>query len=176
MQPVSSHIVRAIAFLMVFCTGQSRAVEHEHEHAHTTHSVGIMGVYAAGFHEGEVFHHGGAGLFYKILAVPEWLLVEVAAKTVFSEHATHVPLELSLRKPFHVGEHLHLAPGIGPLLVLDIHEGETEAVFGIGGGVGISWWFASWWGLKMELGYELHFREELTHELVVAAGWVIGWS
>jgi hypothetical protein len=166
-------VALAAALALGLFTARSRA--DEHEHAHKTHAVGIMGVYAAGFHDGEVVHHGGVGLFYKILAVPDWLLVEVAAKSVFGEHGTHIPLELSFRKPFHIGERLHLAPGIGPLLILAFHEGETETVFGIGGGLGVSYWLTSWGGIKMELGYELHFEEELSHELVVAAGLVFGW-
>jgi hypothetical protein len=162
-----------VAFLVMTLSGPAHA--DEHEHGHKTHAAGIMGVYAAGFHDEEVVHHGGVGLFYKILAIPEWLLVEVAAKTVFGEHGTHVPLELSFRKPFHIGEHLHLAPGIGPLLIFAFHEGETETVFGIGGGLGVSYWLTSWGGVKMEIGYELHLGEELSHELVVAAGLVFGW-
>jgi hypothetical protein len=176
--PMNTPIRRAALaafFALVFCAGPARADEHEHEHAHKTHAMGLMGVYAAGIHDGEAVHHGGAGLFYKILAIPEWLLVEIAAKAMFSEHGTHIPFELSLRKPFHIGEHIHLAPGIGPLLILAFHDGKTETVFGIGGGVGISYWFTSWSGVKMELGYELHFEEELSHELVVAAGAVFGW-
>jgi hypothetical protein len=177
-RPTSSQIrPAALAAILsaTLCAAPSRAEEHGHEHAHKTHAVGVMGVYAAGFHHDDVIHHGGVGLFYKILAVPDWLLVEVAAKSVFSEHGTHVPLELSVRKPFHIGEHLHLAPGIGPLFILTFHDEEVETAFGIGGGLGVSYWLTSWGGVKMELGYELHFGEELSHELVTAAGVVFGW-
>jgi hypothetical protein len=136
-----------------------------------------MGVYATAFHHEHVVHHGGFGLFYKILVVPDWLLIEFAAKTVFSDHGTAVPLELSFRIPFHVGGCLHLAPGIGPLLIVAMHEDEEdpEAIFGLGSGIGISYWFTSWAGVKMELGYELHFHDKLSHELVAATGVVFGW-
>jgi len=142
---------------------------------HKNHAIGIVGVYAAGLHHGEAVHHGGAGAFYKTLVVPEWLLVEVAAKVMLSEHATHLPFELMLRKPIHVTDNLHLSPGIGPVFIFNFHNGDTEFVFGLGGGVGIAYWLADWAGLKLELGYELHFEEELSHELIVAAGPVFGW-
>ena len=166
-------IALAAAVALVGAASPSRS--HCPKCEHKNHAIGIVGVYAAGFHHGETVHHGGVGAFYKTLVIPEWLLVEVAAKVMLSEHATHFPFELMLRKPIHVTDNLHLSPGIGPVFALNFHDDDTEFVFGIGGGVGIAYWLADWAGLKLELGYELHFEEELAHELVVAAGPVFGW-
>lgn len=170
----------ACFFVIVLTAQSAMAEEHSHHEAlqcsHKPNAIGAVGVYSAEVHEQATHHLVGGGLFYKRLVVPNWLLIEGAVKVMKGEHGWHVPLEIALRKPLHLGKHVHMAPGIGVSYGMHIHDGKMEdAVWGLGVSLGTSYWIRDWYGLKMELGYGLLFAEKLGQEFVVAAGPVFGW-
>ncbi len=146
----------------------------ETRHGHADFIIGVKGVYTSALAEGEHIPHGGFGVSVAKVIISEWLAIEAGIKLMFSSHATHLPIEIALRKPFDFGPY-HLSLGIGPVFEPGFHDDETHIALGGGFGIEGAYWYRPWGGFMVGAGYELKYSEGIIHEWVTMAGPLFGW-
>lgn len=155
-------------------TVDEEAATHMSPHTEeTSWLLGLKGVQLTAIpSEGETLIGGGLGLFAERTAIPGWLEIELSASFVRieSENEWIVPIDVLLKKPFHVGSGVcpYLAIGSTVSLVTD-GEGLTVGVGGVVV-VGTYIWLSDSWGIDVEVDYALLYEEGVQHEVTVAAG------
>jgi len=115
----------------------------------------------------------GPGLDVELTIWPEaGLELELAAAFLLSEELHAVPMELLLKKAFHVDPRTDLFVAAGGVLsYVNREEGESVllkgAIFTVGGYL----WHSTQFGLVVELAYALYFLEaRIEHDVEGAVG------
>lgn len=98
----------------------------------------------------------GVSIFYERELVPRWLEVELNVGLIDGAAGLQVPIDLLLKKPFHLGRRLTPYIGIGPSIEL-FPRGDRSPLPGVTGGVGLYLWLSRDFGLDLELDYTAHF-------------------
>ncbi len=109
-------------------------------------------------------------MFAEGTVIEGWLEIELSASVVRigSEDKWVIPVDLLLKKPFHIGD---VTPyvAIGPTIAFVRGE---ENIVGVGAAavVGVYVWLSDSWGIDIELDYALVDEDGAQHELTFAAG------
>ena len=145
-----------------------------HSSPHTEESnwlLGVKGVQLNAFSdEGASTSGGGVGVFIERTVMPGWFELELSPSVVWVEGGTVVPIDLLLKKPFHLDESFCPYFALGPTLSLAFKEEATEVGVGAAFVVGAYIWFGEAIGLDVEVDYALLDENGFVQELTFAAG------
>lgn len=118
--------------------------------------------------------HVGGGGFVEYAVDHEWLEVELSVQA-FGEHGdVLLPVEMVLKKPFHLTDAVHPFVGAGPMVAV-LFAGENAAHFGglVTGGTYV--WFSDHLGLLAAGTYGVVSDRALVHEVGGSLGLVAGF-
>lgn len=161
--------------------------ESVHRSPHLEHTEWIVGAKAIQFNvwetekeeatdeepalEKDVSLHGvGGGLFVERSVFRHLMEVELSVSAIALEGNAVVPIDLLLKKPFHLGPHFNPYVAFGPAVSIDIVDGDADANGGIAFATGAYYWFDDHFGLDLDFDYTLVFKGDLGHELQIALG------
>ncbi len=161
--------------------GDEHHGEHADGHSHSEHSdghrffLGAKASYMTQFAHGHVNHLAGGGVFFEVLAIPNWLEIELFGRVMGGGDLMMFPIDLVLKKPFHINETVHPFIGIGATVVPTIIDDKTEVFFGGLVAVGSYFWLTQTVGIVAELNYNLVYEHGIANEVGVNAGIVLGF-
>ena len=121
----------------------------------------------------EGFHPGGTFAF-EVTPIENWLELEVGVTAIRADSSTEIPVDLLFKKPWRFSKQFEFMIGVGPEL---IHAtGADHATYwGLSSVLDFMFWPRKNVGWYLEPGYELTFRDGMTHHgLAIAAGLLIG--
>lgn len=174
-----------------FAEEEKAEAESEENEKISRFHVGVHGSVRGSFSggESEAFYGGGAFLTY--VAIHKWLEIELVVDLIAGSHeiedsgvklqasTVRLPIDLLLKKPFHISKHFHPFVGIGPTLVYE-HEtfsgGAPSAQRWSGGGTavaGVDIWISRHAGLVLEAAYSLLAANGIEHEVGGSLGALI---
>lgn len=154
--------------------------EHDGEHGDLEHggevkehTENLLGVKALALlligppaeeHEGEsegreVSPRFGGSVFYERELVQNWLEFEIQIGLVGGGGMFIMPIDVLLKKPFHVNHRVTPYIGGGPALEALFVNGEQEVVGGLTAAAGVYVWFSKYAGIDVEVDYTLVFSE-----------------
>lgn len=159
--------------------------ESIHRSPHLEHTEWILGAKVVQFNvwetekeeaEGEepakkrnIARHGiGGGIFLERSVLRHLFEIELSVSAIALGGDISVPIDLLLKKPFHLGA-LNTYLGVGPALSIDITD-DTEAFGGIAFATGFYYWFHDHLGVDLDFDYTLVFKDDLAHEFQIALG------
>ena len=117
--------------------------------------------------------HFGASLFYERELVTGWLELEFNVALVSAPGGLAIPIDVLLKKPFHVNRHVTPYIGLGPAFEIEVLE-EPEFFGGVTAATGLYVWFSRTVGIDVELDYTARFgREGVAHGMGGGMGPVI---
>lgn len=180
-------IRRGLLILSVFLLPTVSHGESVHRSPHLEHTEWILGAKVVQFNvwetekeeaEGEegakkkdvTLHGVGGGLFVERSLFRHLLEIELSVSAIALEGDASVPIDLLLKKPFHLGPHFNTYLGTGPALSIDIKDDETKAYGGIAFATGTYYWFDDHLGVDLDIDYTLVFKDDLAHELQISLG------
>ena len=141
---------------------------HGGHHGHRPHHryfLGVLGTGLAVLADEGTSSHFGVGAFFEIEAIAGWLEFELSLRVLSAQTGVELPIELLIKKPFHVNHWFHPFLGIGPALVPAFLD-EGNSVHGGGAAaVGAHFWITSDVALMAEFNYNLIYDNGLVHEL-----------
>ena len=118
----------------------------------------------------------GAGAFFEVVAVPDWLELELSAHYLRTMTAVdEVPVDVLIKKPFHPLRWLNPYVGVGPTVVAELGPEEPEVLAGLVAVAGSYFWLTSDFGLSAELDYNVVKGDELVQEIAGLSGMVVGF-
>ncbi len=143
-------------------------------HYHNLFGVRGIGVLAFDLGEGgDALPEGGFGLAYERTLVPSWLELEVSTNALFAEHGVVLPLDIVLKKPFHVSHRFDPFVGLGAVIAFGVGEERFVAPGAIASG-GMYVWASTQWGWSFELDFAaVKEPEDWLLELEFASGPVV---
>ena len=169
-------------------------------HAESTHhnsiEFGLGATALAAFEDkGTESHSGshfGVGLSVTVPVIPNWLEVELMGRMINIERGLAYPIDLMLRKPFVISEHVHLYVALGPSMVVysrrkESAESGAEPVvaesgresgvyFGVASAVGVDLWLTPRYGVFIEPNFNMYWHEGATiKEVGGVAGAMVGF-
>lgn len=115
----------------------------------------------------------GPGADFELSLVHDWgLELEVAAAALLGDQLTSLPVELLLKKAFHVDRRTDLFVAGGAVANFVVRDGhDDEVVLGGIGVVGAYLWHTERFGLLVEMSYAPCFVDgEVEHDLEGAVG------
>ncbi len=157
--------------------GEHPAGSHEHEHEEH-HKVEFSAAGVALFALGERTEAlPGFGVSVVIPIIPHQLEVEGVFHALFPEGAIEFPIDLLVRKPFHVAPWFEPYVGLGGTVVPFKGEEESGVRFGVATAAGADFWVHRNVGFFAEFNYNLLFppEEGLRHEVGGVAGVLFGF-
>lgn len=119
--------------------------------------------------EREVLRRAGVSLSYERSLIPGWLELEATVLFAPGEGGLTLPVDLLLKKPFELSEHVGLFVGLG-LATEWFEAGERESAYGLGTQAGGQYWLTPQYGIVLEGEYNLLLQPETVHEVVLATG------
>ncbi len=153
---------------------------------HTRNLVGakalmVTSLATTGAAAGDEHGHGAGGptttsgvsVFYERELVPKWLEIEVNVGLIDGAAGLQLPIDLLLKKPFHLHRRVTPYISIGPAIEL-FPRGDRPPLPGITGGVGAYLWLSRDFGLDIELDYTAHVLSPgLEHVITLGLGPVL---
>ena len=137
----------------------------------------IVGVGAASEVElGDGSLHAGANVMVEWDTIENWLELEVGASVLSAAGGVEVPIDLLIKKPFHLTRWAELMIGIGPEVVA-VSTPTSKATY-FGGEVALDFMFWPWGkrvGLWLEPEYDLVLHDGASSGLGSTAGLLLGW-
>lgn len=112
----------------------------------------------------------GGGVFVERSLLRHFFEIELSVSAIAVEGDVTIPMDLLLKKPFHLGPYVNLYLAIGPALSIDIKDDETDTSGGIAFATGTYYWFDDHLGVDLDLDYTLVFKDDLAHELAISIG------
>ena len=171
--------------------GEAAKTEHEEGPVHRLH-LGIHGGARGSFEgkESEAFY--GGGLFVTVIAIHEWLEIELVVDGVYGTHDVEdagvvhrgqtfrLPIDLLLKKPFHISQTFHPFVGLGPTFIYERETSSgipatTRGIFGGTVAVGTDIWLGERVALVAEVAYSLLASHSLEHEIGGSLGVLIAF-
>lgn len=128
--------------------------------------VKLVGIGSVPFGEpDEIEPQYGVGLLYERTLVEMHLQAEVSAHLVSTPLGPHVPIDLVLKKPFHVSHRFEPYLGLGAVVTLALGR-ERFVAPGAIGSAGLFFWLRENFGLMVEGDYAIvrepaHWRQEI---------------
>lgn len=120
----------------------------------------------------EVSPQYGFGFLYERTFVPGWLELEVSANALFlhAEEAAHLPLDVLLKKPFHLSHVFDPYVGLGGAVVFGVGE-ESFVAPGAIASLGSYAWLQERVGVLLEVDYAAVYEPHgWNHELEFSTG------
>lgn len=161
-------------------TAETRVDEHRPASAsHPPHHlIGVKGVQVDEFHHGRTEGGIGFGAFFEETVVEGWLDLETSVVVEWIDGRICAPLEVVVKKPFHIDDYLTPFVGLGPSVTVfesyvdheDGHYQSTIARVGLTFVMGSYVWPSDHWGFDVEVDYNLMLTHGVRHELTVALG------
>ena len=154
--------------------------EHGHGH-HNEYFVGLNGVALAAFSSEATEAKFGGGGFIEFGVIPNWLEIEIGVHALHAPGAIELPIDVLLKKPFHVNPWFHPYVGFGPTVVPEFLKDEKTGVksTAFDGGIafvaGSYFWLHPHVGLSLEIDDNLLLGHGIKNELGGSAGVVFGW-
>lgn len=142
-------------------------------HAHNL--IGVRGIGVAAFElgQGDASPEGGIGVAYERTIIPRWLELEVSANALLQPDGAVLPLDVVLKKPFHVSHRFDPFVGLGAIVAFGVGEERFVAPGAIASG-GMYVWGGRRWGWSFELDFAaVKEPEAWLLELEFASGPVI---
>lgn len=109
------------------------------------------------------------------LDVAELFEVALGASALLGEQSTIFPIDLLLKKTFHLGQRVGFFAGLGPTLAIVTHP-EDDPDVALGGTInaGFVLWHSRDFGVLVEATYQLIFEAEVVHDIEGAVG--VAWG
>jgi hypothetical protein len=148
---------------------------HGGHHPHHEISFGASLVGLGARHGGEWEGHFGVGGFLEFTPIPRWLEIEIGLRVLSGKEGVELPLDLTLKKPFHLNEWIHPFVGLGPTVLFTPAEDASPAHIGLNTMVGSDFWLSHHVGVSFELNYNLISNEGAVHEAGGGAGVIFGY-
>jgi len=161
------------AGLLIFDTPQHASANRVHRSPHleeTKQLVGVKGIFASGFKDGESELGGGLGLFYERTLIEGWLELEINPSVLWVEAEPVFALDVLAKKSFFAHESANPYVGFGPAVVVAFGEEETKARFGLSTAVGSYFWPWKRFGFDFDVVYTALLTGGVIHELTVQFG------
>ena len=115
----------------------------------------VIGIASIPFGEPQnVEPQAGIGLLYERTLVPMQLQSEFSAHVVSTPLGLHVPIDLLLKKPFHVSHRFEPFLGLGGVVTFALGR-ERFAAAGAIGSAGLFFWLRESFGLLLEADYAI---------------------
>lgn len=132
--------------------------------------VGLKFIGLAGFAEGDVDYSLGFGVLIEHTLIERWLEIELSSNIFVGPEGPVLPVDVFLKKPFHLGRVVDPFIGLGPVFALVWSDNPYVAPgFGLTGGS--NFWFRERLGFLVELDYVVSIeREYAVQELEVSFG------
>ena len=123
----------------------------------------------AGAEESEVLRRVGVSIGVERVLIPGWLDAEMSVLFAPGPNGLTLPIDLVLKKPFELGQHLEACIGAG-LATEWYEDGKAETAYGLSTQVGGYYWIDPHWAVVLDGEYNLLLHPETAHELVLASG------
>jgi len=148
--------------------GPDRCVYGGDHKPHTRNLLGSKALFVTALGttgaEGDAHGHGaegpvtnfGVSIFYERELVPKWLEVELNVGLIDGAAGMQIPIDILLKKPFHLSRRLTPYIGLGPSIEL-FARGDRPPLPGVTGGIGVYLWLSRDFGLDLEIDYTAHF-------------------
>jgi hypothetical protein len=158
--------------------------EHGGAHEHHNHYfVGANGMVLAAFSKEPTEVKFGGGAFFEFTVVPNWLEIEIGVHVLKAPEKLELPIDVLLKKPFHVNHWFHPYVGLGPTIVPEFvaaneKEGKaarTELDGGVAIVAGSYFWLHPHVGLSLEINNNILFAHGIIDEFGGSGGVVFGW-
>jgi hypothetical protein len=148
-------------------TSNSRQETMPHE---WNNLVGLKFIGLAGFIEGETLSAIGFGAVLEHTLIERWLEIELSTNLFVGPEGPVVPVDVFLKKPFHLGRIVDPFIGFGPVFALVWSDAPYVAP-GVGITSGSNFWFRDRLGVVLEVDYVVSIeRRTVIQELEVAFG------
>jgi hypothetical protein len=118
--------------------------------------------------------HPGGTFAFEVTPVENWLELEIGVAAIRADPGTEVPIDVLFKKPWRFSPRFEFMIGLGPEVV---HAtGPEHATFwGLSSVLDFMFWPRKNLGWYVEPGYEVTFRDGISHHgLGMAAGLLIG--
>ena len=119
----------------------------------------------------------GGGGFFEFTAVENWLEIEASFHYLRAHGANELPIDVLLKKPFHVNSWFHPYVGVGgvvvPVLATDVEPLVVHG--GVAAVGGAYFWFSKHVGWSAEINDNLLFGGHIVNEFGGTTGIVFGW-
>lgn len=165
--------LRRVAFAFALWTASHASADTVHRSPHTEETeqiVGIMGIQASEFSEGDSLFGGGFGVFYERTIIEGWLELEINPSILWVEGDRVVGLDVLAKKSFFAHHTTNPYVGLGPGVFVEIGEEETTTRFGISAAVGSYFWPWEHFGFDLDVVYAAQLTSGVVHELTVQFG------
>lgn len=162
---------------LLVVAGSARAGEGDEKHEENNEHTFIVGVGGAGEVElADGSFHPGANVMLEWDAIESWLELEIGASFLAAEGGLEVPVDLLVKKPFHLAWWSELMIGVGPEVVA-VSTPSTKATY-VGAEVALDFMFWPWTrriGLWVEPEYDAVFHDGVSHGIGSTGGLLVGW-
>ncbi len=101
----------------------------------------------------------GASVFYERELIQNRLEFEIQIALVGGGGMFIMPIDLLLKKPFHVNHRVTPYIGVGPALDAVFTDGEQEVLVGLTSAAGVYVWFSKYAGIDVEIDYTIVVSE-----------------
>ena len=113
------------------------------------------------------------GAIYERTLVPSWLELEYSLNLLVAPDGPHLPIDVVLKKPFHVSHIVDPYIGLGPSLTIGLGEEKFAAPGGIAS-AGVYLWARERMGVMLEVDYAVVYElGDIVHEAEGTAGAVL---
>jgi hypothetical protein len=119
--------------------------------------------------ESEVLRRVGVSIGIERVLIPGWLDVEMSVLFAPGSSGLTLPIDLVLKKPFEIGQHVEACIGAG-LATEWYEDGKAEIAYGLSTQLGGYYWIDPHWAVVLDGEYNLLLHPETAHELVLASG------
>lgn len=174
---VSATLSAALALASTVAAAEPEpAANTEHAEHHHRFVVGANAMALGAISPERFVSALGAGAFFEVAAVPDWLEVELSAHYLRTmTDVDEIPVDILIKKPFHPLRWLNPYVGIGPTVVAELGPEEPEVLAGLAAVAGSYFWLTSNFGVSAELDYNLVQGDELVQEVAGLSGMVVGF-
>jgi len=164
-----------VALVARSASAEDGASKQKDEEQYIEHTI-ILGVGGAGELElADGALHAGANVMVEWDAIDDWLELEIEASILSADRGTEIPVDLTIKKPFHLTRWAEVMIGVGPEVVQVSNPTTKATYFGASAVLDFMFWPTQRFGLWVEPSYDLIARGGLSSGIGSTGGLLIGW-
>jgi len=165
----------AAALVAKSASAENGGQEQKEDEEYIEHTI-ILGVGGAGELElADGTLHAGANVMVEWDAIDNWLELELEASILSADRGTEIPVDLIVKKPFHLTRWAEVMIGVGPEVVQVSNPTTKATYFGASAALDFMFWPTQRFGLWVEPSYDLIARDGLSSGIGSTGGLLIGW-
>jgi len=153
--------------------GKGQQKDDEQQYIEHTIILGVGGAAELELADGSV--RPGVNVMVEWDAIENWLEFEVSASVLSAEHGTETPIDLTIKKPFHLARWAEVMVGVGPEVVYVSNPTTKGTLFGGTAVLDFMFWPSQRFGVWVEPSYDVIAHDGLSHGIGSTGGLLIGW-